>query len=156
MVICISVIEVKRPLRIMTLFVTVAFKNHYGMTPSNGLIKRLLPLWLISNGHCGGVAGLGHARIIGNARCSAPVTDVLLCNGLLAPVTNAVLPILGFHVVNRPMAWLARYKQLHIVLYFIRVNFCITIPISEFIKTILISMNITGTIKIKTEKGAKS
>jgi len=42
------------------------------------------------------------------------------------------------------------------VLYFIRVNFCITIPISEFIKTILISMNITGTIKIKTEKGAKS
>ena len=84
----------------MTLFVTVIFKNHYGLPPSNGLIKRPLLLWLNSNGRCGGVVGLGSARIIGNARCFAPVTDVLLCNGLLAPVTNVVLPIWGFHVVQ--------------------------------------------------------
>ena len=77
----------------MTLLVTVVFKNRYGLDPSNGRTKRPLPLLLISNGRCGGVAGLGHARIIGNARCSAPVTDVLLCNGLLALVTNAVLHI---------------------------------------------------------------
>ena len=77
----------------MTLLVTVVFKNHYGLQPSNGLTKCPLPLLLISNGCCGGVAGLGLARIIGNARCSAPVTDVLLCNELLTPVTNVVLPI---------------------------------------------------------------
>jgi len=63
----------------MTFVVTVVFKNRYGLKPSNV--------------RCGGVVGLGHARIIGNPRCSAPVTDVLLCNGLLAPVTNAVLSI---------------------------------------------------------------
>ena len=80
------------------LLVTVVFKNYYGLKPSNGRTKRPLPLLLISNRRCGGVAGLGHARIIGNARCSAP--DVLLCNGLLAPVTNVVLPIWGFHVVQ--------------------------------------------------------
>ena len=97
MVICILVIEVKRLLRIMTLFVTVVFKDRYGLTPSNGLIERMLPLWLISNGRCGGVIVLKHARIIGNARCFVPVTDVLLCNGLQAPVTNAVLSIWDFH-----------------------------------------------------------
>ena len=69
----------------MTLLVTVVFKNRYGLKPSNG--------------RCGGVVELGHARIIGNPRYSAPVTDVLLCNGLVAPITNAVLPIWGFHVV---------------------------------------------------------
>ena len=73
------VTDVKQPLCIMTSFITVLFKDRYGLKPSNG--------------RCGGVVGLGHARIIGNPRCSAPVTDVLLCNGLLAPVTNAVLPI---------------------------------------------------------------
>ena len=145
----------KQPLRIMTSFVTVLFKDRYGLKPSNRLVKRPLPLWLISNGRCGGVVGLGHARTIGNARCSALVTDVLLCNGLLAPVTNAVLPILGFHVVNRPMAWLARYKQLHIVLYLTRVNVCSTILISEFTWNIVISTNITVTIKIKTDKRGK-
>ena len=88
-----SVTDLKRLLQMMTLLVTVVFKNRYGLQPSNGLTKRPLPLLLISNGHCGGVVGLGHARIIGNARCSAPVTDVLLCNGLLALVTNAVLHI---------------------------------------------------------------
>ena len=36
---------------------------------------------------------LGAARIIGNARCFVPVTVVLLCNRLLAPVINVVLPI---------------------------------------------------------------
>ena len=77
----------------MTLLVTVVFKKSYGLKPSNGLTKRPLPLLLISNGRYGGVVGLGHAMIIGSARCSAPVTDVLLCNGLLAPVTNVVLPI---------------------------------------------------------------
>ena len=77
----------------MTLLVTVVFKNCYGLKPSNSRTKCPLPLLLISNGRYGGVVGLGHARIIGNARCSAPVTDVLLCNGLLAPVTNAVLSI---------------------------------------------------------------
>ena len=77
----------------MTLVVTVVFKNRYGLKLSNRRTKRPLPMLLISNGRCGGVAGLGHARIIGNARCSAPVTDVLLCNGLLALVTNAVLHI---------------------------------------------------------------
>ena len=77
----------------MTLLVTVVFKNHYGLQPSNGLTKCPLPLLLISNGRCGGVVGLGHARIIGNTRCSALVTDALICNRLLAPVTNAVLPI---------------------------------------------------------------
>ena len=77
----------------MTLLVTVVFKKSYGLKPSNGLTKCSLPLLLISNGRCGGVVGLGHAKTIGNARCSAPVTDVLLCNGLVAPVTNAVLPI---------------------------------------------------------------
>ena len=77
----------------MTLVVTVVFKNRYRLNPSNGRTKRPLPMLLISNGRCGGVAGLRHARIIGNARCSAPVTDVLLCNGLLSPVTNAALPI---------------------------------------------------------------
>ena len=87
------VTDVKQPSRIMTLFVTVQFKDRYGLKPSNGLAKSPLPLLLISNGRCGGVVGLEHARIIGNARCSAPVTDVLLCNGLVAPVTNAVLPI---------------------------------------------------------------
>jgi hypothetical protein len=30
--------------------------------------------------------------IIGNMHCFVPIT-VVLCNGLLAPVTNAVLPI---------------------------------------------------------------
>ena len=78
----------------MTLVVTVVFKNRYGLKLiSNSRTRRPLPMLLISNGCCGGVAGLGHARIIGNARCSASVTDVLLCNGLLAPVTNAVLSI---------------------------------------------------------------
>ena len=77
----------------MTLLVTVVFKNRYGLQPSNGLTKRLLSLLPIGNGRYGGVVGLGHAKTIGNARCSAPVTDVLLCNGLLAPVTNAMLPI---------------------------------------------------------------
>ena len=77
----------------MTLVVTVVFKNRYGLKLSNSRTKRPLPMLLISNGHCGVVAGLGHAKIIGNARCSAPVPDALLCNGLLAPVTNAVLPI---------------------------------------------------------------
>ena len=85
--------DVKRLLRIMTLLVTVVFKNRYGLDSSNGRTKCPLPMLLISNGRCGGVAGLGHARIIGNTRCSAPVTDVLLCNGLLAPITNVVLPI---------------------------------------------------------------
>ena len=88
-----SITDVKRPLRIMTLLVTVVFKKSYGLKPSNGLTKCPLPLLLISNGRCGGVVGLGHAKTIGNARCSTPVTDVLLCNGLLAPVTNAVLSI---------------------------------------------------------------
>ena len=83
----------------MTLLVTVVFKNHYGLQPSNGLTKCPLPLLLISNGRCGGVVRLEHAKIIGNARCSAPITDVLLCNGLLEPVTNAVLPIFGFYIV---------------------------------------------------------
>ena len=77
----------------MTLVVTVVFKNRYGLKLSNGRTKCLLPMLLISNARCGGVAGLEHARIIGNACCSMPVIDVLLCNGLLAPVTNAVLPI---------------------------------------------------------------
>ena len=60
----------------MTLVVTVVFKNPYGLKLSNGRTKRPLPMLLISNRRCGGVARLGHARIIGNARCSAPVTDV--------------------------------------------------------------------------------
>ena len=77
----------------MTLVVTVVFKNPYGLKLSNGRTKRPLPMLLISNRRCGGVARLGHARIIGNARCSAPVTNVLLCNGLVAPVTNVVLSI---------------------------------------------------------------
>ena len=77
----------------MTLLVTVVFKNRYGLKLCNGRTRHPLPMLLISNGRCGGVAGLGHAKIIGNARCSAPVTDVLLCNGLVAPITNAVLPI---------------------------------------------------------------
>ena len=77
----------------MTLLVIVVFKNRYGLQPSNGLTKRLLPLLPISNGRCGGVVGLGPARIIGNARCFETVTNVLLCNGLQATVTNAVLPI---------------------------------------------------------------
>ena len=68
------VTDVKRPLRIMTLVVTVVFKNRYGLDSSNGRTKRPL-------------------LIIGNACCSASVTDALLYNGLLAPVTNAVLPI---------------------------------------------------------------
>ena len=73
----------------MTLVVTVVFKNRYGLKLSNGRTKRTLAMLR----RCGGVAGLGHAKIIGNARCSAPVTDVILCNGLLALVTNAVLHI---------------------------------------------------------------
>ena len=88
-----SVTNVKRPLRIMALLVTIVFKNRYRLDASNGRTKRPLPLLLISNRRCGGVAGLGLARIIGNARCSAPVTDVLLCNELLTPVTKAVLLI---------------------------------------------------------------
>ena len=51
------------------------------MKPNNGLTKCPLPLLLISNGRYGGVVGLGHARIIGNARCSAPVTEKIICNG---------------------------------------------------------------------------
>ena len=87
------VTDVKQPSRIMTLFVTVQFKDRYGLKPSNGLAKSPLPLLLISNGRCGGMVGLGPARIIGNARCFETVTNVLLCNGLQATVTNAVLPI---------------------------------------------------------------
>ena len=64
----------------MTLLVTVVFKNRYGLDSSNGRTKRPL-------------------LIIGNACCSAPVTDALLYNGLLAPVTNVVLPISSFHIV---------------------------------------------------------
>ena len=86
-----SVTDVKRLLRIMTLLVTVVFKKSYGLKPSNGLTKRPLPLLLISNGRCGGVVGLGPARIIGNARCFGTVTNNLLCNGLQALVTNAYL-----------------------------------------------------------------
>ena len=85
--------DVKRLLRIMTLLVTDVFKNRYGLDSSNGRTKRPLPLLLICNRCCGGVAGLGLAWIIGNTCCSALITDVLLGNGLLAPVTNAVLPI---------------------------------------------------------------
>ena len=73
--------DVKRPLRIMILVVTVVFKNRYGLKLSNGRTKHPLPMLLISNGCCGGVAGLGHARIIGNAHCYAPVTDVLSVTG---------------------------------------------------------------------------
>ena len=80
----------------MILLVTVIFKNHYGLKPNNGLTKCPLPLLLISNGRYGGVVGLGHARIIGNARCSAPVTDVLLCNELLAPVTNVLFEVFTY------------------------------------------------------------
>ena len=45
------------------------------------------------------MVGLGPARIIGSTRCFMTVTNVL-CNGLQAPITNVVLPILDFHVVN--------------------------------------------------------
>ena len=85
--------NLKRLLQMMTLLVTVVFKNHYELQPSNGLTKCPLPLLLISNGRCGGVVRLGPARIIGNVRCLWSVTVLLLCNGLLEPVTNAVLPI---------------------------------------------------------------
>jgi len=37
--------------------------------------------------------GLGPARINGNARCFVPIASVLLCNGLQAIVTNALLSI---------------------------------------------------------------
>ena len=96
------VTNVKRPLRIMTSFVTIVFKDRYEMTPSNRLVKSPLPLWLISNGRCGGVVGLGLAGLIGNARCFTAITYVLICNGLQAPVTNTVLPIWDFHVVEHP------------------------------------------------------
>ena len=59
----------------------------------NSCLKRPLPKYLIGNGLCGGEVGLGPARIIGNARCLAPITYLDLCNELQAPVTNAVLPI---------------------------------------------------------------
>ena len=94
------VMDVKQPLRIMTLFMMVLFKDRYGLKPSNSLVKCPLSLWLISNGRCGGVVGLGPARIIGSTRCFMTITNVLLCNGLQAPVTNVVLPIWDFHVVS--------------------------------------------------------
>ena len=77
----------------MSPFVTVACRYRYGPESSNGLYLRLLLLLIISNGRCGGVVGLGSVRIIGNKCCLRSVTVLLLCNGLLAPVTNAVLPI---------------------------------------------------------------
>jgi len=77
----------------MSQFVTVACRYRYGLESSNSLYLRPLLLLIISNGRCGGVVGLGPARIIGNAHCLWSVTVLLRCNGLLEPVTNAVLPI---------------------------------------------------------------
>ena len=82
-----------KPLLIMSPFVMVECRYRYGPESSNGLYLRPLLLLIISNGRCGGVVRLGPARIIGNARCLWSVTVLLLCNGLLEPVTNAVLPI---------------------------------------------------------------
>ena len=77
----------------MSSFVTVACRYRYSPESSNGLYLRPLLLLIISNRRCGGVVGLGPARIIGNVRCLWSVTVLLLCNGLLEPITNAVLPI---------------------------------------------------------------
>ena len=51
-----------------------------------GILCRLLQLLVSSN-------ELGPARINGNARCFVPIASVLLCNGLQAIVTNALLSI---------------------------------------------------------------
>ena len=77
----------------MSPFITVACRYRYGPESRNGLYLRPLLLLIISNGRCGGVVGLGPARIIGNARCLWSVTVLVLYNELLEPVTNAVLPI---------------------------------------------------------------
>jgi hypothetical protein len=65
----------------------------------NGRLRNPLLEVHIGNGRCEGQPQERPGALIGNGCQTTTVTDVGGCNGSLGPVTNAVWPIWGFHVV---------------------------------------------------------